>query len=342
MISKPRLNIKGRIPRKLKWGVAGCGHFMEDVFLPALQALKRSRLVSVYSGNSERAKMIAGKFGAQNHCDNYDEFLKGNFDAVYIASVNADHYAQVIKAAQAGKHILCEKPIALNSLQAKDIMEACSKNNVVLMINYSYRFHPLILKAKELIDKQLIGKIVSISAGFNIDFLPGDNFRFKKELSGGGALRDLGTHLIDLFRFFNGEITEVKGFSDNIIYKSEVEDFANALLKFEKGGYAYLNASFNARNAFNRIEITGYNGSIAIDDFIGKRNISSKLLINLHHEKKKTFRFKSAKQIYVLKAAQKIFLNKDNPKITPEDAFINMRIMEAIESDAARQGTLLI
>ena len=339
MISRPHLNIKSRIPRKLKWGVAGCGKFMEETFLPTLQTLKRSRLESVYSSSADRAKFIASKFGALNSFSDFDEFLKSDFEILYIASANSDHYWQIKKASEAGKHIFCEKPVALNSVQAEEVVNICEKNNTLLMVNYTYRFHPLILKAKELIDKDLIGKIVSISANFNIDFHPSDNFRFKKELSGGGPLRDLGTHLIDLFRFFNGEVSEVKGYMDNVMYKSEVEDFANAVLKFENGGYGYLNVSFNSKKSFNRVEIVGYNGSIGIDDFIGKKKIPSKMIIDLRDEKKKTFRFKSSKQVFILKTIQKALLKNSKVKFTGQDAVINMKIMEAIEIDAHKTGT---
>jgi len=342
MITRPHLNIKDRIPRKLKWGVAGCGRFMEETFLPTLQSVKRSRLVSVYSGNADRAKSVASKFGAQYSFSNFDEFLKSDFEVIYIASANADHYWQIIKAAEAGKHILCEKPVTLTSQQAEEVMRVCEKHKRLLMINYPYRFHPLIQKAKELIDKKMIGKIVSVTANFNIDFHPDDNFRFKKELSGGGALRDLGTHIIDLFRYFNGEFVEVKGYLDNVVYKSEVEDYAAAVLKYENSGYAYLNVSFNARKSLNRIEIVGYDGSIAIDEFIGKRSVPARLIIDLHDEKRKTFRFKSAKQIHVIRSVQKTLLKKEKPHINAYDALINMKIMEAIEKDSQKSGTKIL
>src|SRR5690606_3268170 len=118
------------------------------------------------------------------------------------ASANAHHYEQVIKAAKAGKHILCEKPLSITSSAAEEMVKACEENNVQLAVNYVYRFNPLVLKAKELIDKEYIGKLVSINLSFNINFYPDDNFRYEKALSGGGALRDLGTHMIDLLRFF--------------------------------------------------------------------------------------------------------------------------------------------
>ena len=174
-----RLKVSSRIPRKLKWGVAGCGNFTEKTFLPAFQMLKRSKLVSVYSSNIDRAKSIASKFSASEAFDKYEQFLKSDIEAVYIGSINSHHYKQVIKAAKAGKHILCDKPLALNSKQVDEMVKECKKNNVFLTINHTSRFHPLIIKAKELISNQILGKIISIDIHYNIDLPPGDNFRFK-------------------------------------------------------------------------------------------------------------------------------------------------------------------
>ncbi len=108
-----------------------------------------------------RANELAQKFGVPNYFNNYDEFLKSDIDVVYVASANAFHYGQVIKAANSGKHILCEKPIALNSLQAEEMVEAAKKNNVQFAVNYVHHFHPLVRKAKELLQDQKLGKLVS-------------------------------------------------------------------------------------------------------------------------------------------------------------------------------------
>ncbi len=316
---------------KLKWGVAGCGKYLETTFLPTLQNLKKSRLISVYSSSMDRAMFISNKFNAINHFNDYDEFLKSDIDAVYIASKNSDHFLQVIKAAEAGKHILCEKPLALNSKEAEKMLRACEKNNVYLSMNYVYRFHPLVIKAKELIAKLVIGKIVSISTNFNIDFPPNDNFRFKKELSGGGALRDLGTHMLDLLMFFGGEIAEISGNIDNVIYKSEVDDFANGIVRFTKSGYGYFNVSYNTKKHFNRIEILGQNGAIGIDNMVGRRNASSRLTIELSGEAKKAFRKKANNQALLLKDVQKAFKANKEPQVTGFDGFNNIRLMEEVE-----------
>ncbi|MBU0559982.1 MAG: Gfo/Idh/MocA family oxidoreductase [Bacteroidetes bacterium] len=317
--------------KKLKWGVAGCGNYLENTFLPALTMLKKNKLISVYSSDLNRAAKVAKKFNAEKSFNNFADFLNSDFDILYISSVNSNHHWQVIEAAKKGKHILCEKPLALSSAQADEMIEICKQNNVFLTINYVFRYHPLVIKAKELIDNHLIGKIVSIDTHFNTKYVPNDNYRFNKKESGGGALRDLGTHMIDLLRFFGGEIVNISGIVDNVIYKSEVDDFANAIVKFERGGYGSFNVSFNTQKAFNRIEILGSNGSISIDNIIANKFSPGKLSINLKSEVRKAFRKRANKQLYLLRAVQKSILKHEQPQITGHDGLVNIVLMERLE-----------
>jgi D-xylose 1-dehydrogenase (NADP+, D-xylono-1,5-lactone-forming) len=328
MLGLPKVRTK-----KLKWGVAGCGRFTEHSFLPTMNLLHRSTVNAVFSNDAVRAKAVADKFGIRNSYSDYDDFLRSDIDAVYIGSANSHHHLQVIKAAQAGKNILCEKPLALTSAEAEEMVKVCRDNNVLLTVNYVYRYHPLIAKARELLDHELIGKLVSINLNFNIDFPPNTNFRFVKEESGGGALRDLGTHMIDLLRFFGGDITEIKGVVDNIIYNAPVDDFAAAIVKFANGGYGYFNVSFNSKKAFNRIDIVGHKGSIGIDNLIGGRLLPARLTILKEGEAKKAFNRRGNKLLYLLRSVQKSFLKNEQPLITGEDGLINMQLMEQLEKN---------
>lgn len=321
-----------RNTQKLKWGIAGCGKYTEHTFIPALMLLRRSKLNSLYSHKINRAKQLADKTGIGNYFDNYDEFLKSDINCVYVSGINSNHYEQVIKAAKAGKHIFCEKPIAMNSEQAQEMVNICKANNVLFSVNYLHRFHPHIIKAKGIVKNQTLGKLVSINASFNIDFPPGDNFRFTKKLSGGGAFRDLGTHMIDMLRYFGGEIIEINGYIDDLVYKSEVDDFAVALVKFKTSGYGYINVSYNSKKAFNRIEILGHKGTIGIDNWLGGRNQSAKLTILLDGQRKMTFWKRGNKLLYLLRAVQKSFLKNEELPVTGEDGLINMKIMEELES----------
>jgi len=330
------VKVRRPVVKKLKWGVAGCGRFTEHTFIPTMKFLRKSTVQSFFSHNLKRAKELAELSGASGYFDNYDEFLKSDIDCVFIASVNANHYEQVIKAAEARKNILCEKPLAIDSKQAEEMVEAYKRNNVILAVNYVYRMHPHIIKLKELIKNQKIGKLVSINASFNADFPPSNNFRFNKKLSGGGALRDIGTHLIDLLRYIGGEIIEINGYMDNIIYNYDVEDFVSALVKFENGGYGSFNASFNTKKAFNRIEILGSTGAISVENFIGAKAVPSKLTIKLEGEAKKSFRKRGNKFLFMMRAIQKSFLKNQMPPATGEDGLINMKLMEELERKCQR------
>lgn len=325
------MKVKKPVVKKLKWGVAGCGRYAEHTFIPTLTFLRKSVIQSFYSRNINRAKELADKSGASGYFDDLDEFLRSGIDCVFVASANAHHHEQVIKASEAGKNILCEKPMALNSRQAEEMVEACSRNNVLLAVNYVHRVHPHVIKAKEIIKNQTIGKLVSVNVSFNMDFPPGSNFRFNKELSGGGVLRDLGTHMIDLLRFVGGDISDINGQIDNVVYSSEVEDFANAIVKFEKGGYGFFNVSYNCKKAFNRIEILGHTGSISIENLIGVKTVPSKLTIQLEGEAKKSFRKRGNKLLFMLRAIQKSFLKNLTPPATGADGLTNMILMEELE-----------
>ncbi len=317
--------------KRIKWGIAGCGRFAENSFLPAVRLTRRSALTSLYSRDINGAKSLAEKFGVQNSFDNYDQFLKSDIDAVFVASSNVHHYEQVIKAARAAKNILCEKPIALTSEQAEEMVKVCKDNNVLLAVNYVHRYHPLIIKAKELLVNQKLGKLVSIDVHFNIDFPPDNNFRFKKELSGGGALRDIGTHMIDLLRYFGGEIESIDGVVGNLVYQSEVDDFALGTVKFAKSGYGNFNVSYNNKEAFNRIEILCHKGAIAIDNLIGRKLLAPKLTILLEDETRKSFRKRGNKMGYVIRSVQKSFLKNEPAHATGEDGLINLKLMEELE-----------
>jgi D-xylose 1-dehydrogenase (NADP+, D-xylono-1,5-lactone-forming) len=317
--------------RKLRWGISGCGKFTEVRFLPIFALLHKSVVNSVFSHDGKRAKAVAEKFAINNSFSDYDEFLRSDIDVVYVGSANINHYHQVIKAAKAGKHILCEKPLSLTSVEAEEMVKVCRENHVLLAVNYTYRFHPLITKAAELLHGGFIGNLVSINLNFNIDFPPGTNFRFIKEESGGGALRDLGTHMIDLLRYFGGEISDIKGVVDNVIYKAPVDDFAAAIVRFENGGYGYFNVSFNSKKAFNRIDIVGHKGSIGIDNLIGKKLVPARLTILKEGEATKAFNKRGKKLLFLLRSVQKSFLNNEQPLVTGEDGLVNMRIMEKLE-----------
>ena len=317
--------------RKLRWGVAGLGSFSEQSVIPNLLLIRKIKLESVFSHSPQRAKAIASKFFIPANYSDYGEFLKSNIDAVYIGSRNSDHYEQVILAAKAGKHILCDKPLSVTAEEAEEMVRVCRENNVQFAVNFVYRFHPLTIKLKEILDSGLIGSLINIQGQFATNFLPGDNFRYDKKL-GGGAMLDLAPHVLDLFRFLGGEIMEINGCVENLVYKVGVDDFAAGIVKFEKGHYGYFNVAFCVPRAFNRLEITGTRGSVSIDNLIaGKFPHSAKMTIILEGETKKAFRKRGNKLHRLIKSVNTSFIKNQTPLVTGNDGLVVMRLMEELE-----------
>ena len=331
------LTIKKISRKKLKWGIAGCGRFSENAIIPSLLQLRRSTITSVFSNDNARAKGVAEKYGIQGYYSDFDAFLKSDIDAVYIGSANYHHYQQVIKAAAAGKHILCEKPLAITSAEAEEMVKACDDAGVRFAVNYPYRFHPLIIKSKQFIDEQKLGKLISINISFNVDLPPGTSFRYDIAKSGGGSLRDIGTHVIDLLRYFGGEAENILGYTDNLVYGGEVDDFAAGILKFAESGYGYFNVSFNNKRAFNRIEILGHSGAIALDSVISGKQHPGKITLMFNGEARKAFRKKTHILMNLLKSVQNSFLKDEVPLVTGYDGLVNMKLMEQLESNVAKK-----
>ncbi len=144
-------------------------------------------------------------------------------------------------------------------------------------------------------------------------------------------MRDIGTHMIDLLRFFGGEIENIDGIVGNLVYQSEVDDFALGTVKFAKSGYGTFNVSYNNKKAFNRIEILCHKGAIAIDNLVGKKLLAPKLTILLEDETRKSFRKRGNKMLYVVKSVQKSFLKNEAPHAKGEDGLINLKLMEELE-----------
>jgi len=333
IVNTKKIKLTSPLPRRLKWGVAGCAAYTEEFFLPALQLVQRSKLISVFCHDSNKSKEVASKFGAAKHFNNFDDFLQSDIDSVYLSSADVDQYEFVIKAAYSGKNILCELPLAVTFEQAEKMINVCKENKVFLIVNQIHRFHPQVQKAKELLEKHFVGNIISISASYHSDF-PASYLKSKKEQTTFGVLREFGIQMIDLLRFFGGDITEAKAYLDNLIYNSDVEDYAAALLKFRECGYGSFSVSYDCKKMNNRVEVVGQNGSLIIENFFGKKNTISKLIIDVNGETRKVFRKRLNKFVIMLRSVQKTFLKNELSLVYNQDILENLKVLEEIEKKA--------
>ncbi len=186
---------------KLNFGIIGCSSVANNSFIPALLKTKSAELESVGSRSKSKAKDFAKKFHSKNF-GIYDDILENEkIDAVYISLPIALQEKWILKAAKAGKHVLCEKSSTTSFSSAQKIVTECKKNGTRIMENFPFVFHPQQTKIQQLINSKKLGKTFSFSGkfGFNLNFSSND-FRFKKEL-GGGILNDVGCYMISASKF---------------------------------------------------------------------------------------------------------------------------------------------
>jgi len=189
----------------LKWGVLGTARIAEQQVIPAIAQSSNGRVVAVSSGSGAAAE-YAGRLGILAAYDSHEALLADpDVDAVYIPLPNSLHVEWTVKAAAAGKHVLCEKPIALGPDGLAEAEAACDQQGVLLAEAFMYRHHPQLAVVRELLASGRIGRLVSVDARFHflLDPAAGPNIRLDPDL-GGGALRDVGCYPVDLMNLLVG------------------------------------------------------------------------------------------------------------------------------------------
>ena len=248
----------------MRFGVCGCGAFAEKAFLPILANVDQAKATAVFDAKDKnRQKQLQTQFNIPRGCDSFESLIEGDdIDVVYIATPNVFHKELVISAARASKHILCEKPLGMNTNQCREMVDQCRQHNVKLGVDFCYPFGDAQRKVKELIKQGAIGKISFIH--FSWSFLADvtNNWHGDAKISGGGPLMDVAPHIIDLARFyFEDDIESVSAYVRPEKTDAEIEMDAAAVLEFSQGARATIETSFVRQNKHN-YTIVGTKGEL--------------------------------------------------------------------------------
>jgi predicted dehydrogenase len=250
--------------------IIGCGLIGRK---RAISLDTNDKLLACCDTNKDLSEKFASEFSCLPFSDYHELLSQINCDSVIVAVVNKFAGNIIINALKLGKNILAEKPLGRNLSEALEINDAHSKSpfKVILKTGFNHRFHPAIWKAKQLLDDRNIGQVFNIRAIYGHGGRVGmeNEWRASKELCGGGELLDQGVHVIDLIRWFGGEITEVCGKVETKFWDMEVEDNAYVILKTQDDVTATFNVSWtNWKNIFS-FEIFGTNGYLKIEGLGG-------------------------------------------------------------------------
>lgn len=252
--------------KHIRYAVVGLGHIAQAAVLPGFRhATKNSRLAALVSHDPEKRKQLSRKYKvpvAIGYRD-YEKLLRsGDIDAVFIAEPNSLHASFSIRAAKAGVHVLCEKPLAVTEKECKEMIDACQRNEVLLMTAYRLHFERANLEAIEIVQSGKIGDPRYFNSIFSMQTKAG-NIRLQKRL-GGGTLYDIGIYCINAARYlFRDDPTEALAITANSGEKRfrEVEEMTGALLRFPKERVAAFVCSFGATDAAT-YEVVGTKGML--------------------------------------------------------------------------------
>ncbi len=256
---------------KLRWGIIGCGDVVEKKSGPSIMGTGNSEIVHVMRRNLEKSKEYADANAILKATDKADEVLNNpDVDIIYIATPPNSHKDYVLQAAEAGKHILVEKPMGLNEAQSLEMCEACEKAGAQLFVAYYRRFHPHVLKMKELIAEGRLGRLLAGSIEFR-DTFPGikeSGWRLQPEVGGGGHLIDNISHRIDLFVDLFGDTDEIAG---SAVYSDETgaEEALSLSVRFQNGIIGTATGNVDNSLRVDRFQIIGTEAEIVSDPLDG-------------------------------------------------------------------------
>ena len=256
--------------RRVGWGLVGCGDIARKRVAPALRDLDNCELVAVSRADAARAESFAAEFRAKRwHEDWHDLVNDPEVEAVYVATPVHLHAEQAVAAAEAGKHVLCEKPLALTVAECERMNAAAADNGVLLGVAYYRSFYPAVERVREILESGEIGVpvIAQVNAFERFDPAPDHPRRWllDRRRSGGGPMFDFGCHRVEVFLNLFGDVKAVRALTGNVLFEREVEDTACALLQFERGMQGVISVTHAAREAQDTLEVFGSEGSIHVD-----------------------------------------------------------------------------
>lgn len=317
----------------IRWGVLSAASIARRRIIPALQVSRNSRVTALASRRPEQAQAIARELDIAVVHDSYDALLADpDIDAVYIPLLNHEHHQWTIAAAHAGKHILCEKPFAMNADQAEEMASAARETGVHLTEGFMYRFHPRVVRLFEMVRAGDLGEVKLIHSIFGIGPLPAGHTRLDPTL-GGGALFDLGCYAVNLARqVFSTEPEQITALAH--FGPTGVDETLGAVMRFPGGALCGFDVS-HAGQLSAQFEVVGTTGRVIVPSGFRPETNKPTELIFEHGMEREVIPIEPADHYQLMfEDFADAILEGRQPRYAPEDAVANMRVVDAIQAAA--------
>jgi predicted dehydrogenase len=323
---------------RIRWGVLSTAKIGTEQVIPAMQSGQYCEMTAIASRNLDKAQAAARQLGIPKAYGSYEELLADpDIDAVYIPLPNHLHVPWSIKALDAGKHVLCEKPIGLTAAEARELLDAAQKRpELKVMEAFMYRHHPQWQRARQLVAERKIGELRTIQSFFSYYNVAPDNIRNKAEIGGGGLL-DIGCYCISLSRFiFGGEPQRVFGIME-YDPQFKTDRLTSGMLDFGHGTATFTCST--QLTPYQRVNIFGTEGRVEIEIPFNAPSDRSCKMWHQYGTKMDEIVLGVCNQ-YTIQGdlfSQAVLNDTDVPTLL-EDAVANMKVIEAL-IQSAESGT---
>ncbi|RUR74665.1 Gfo/Idh/MocA family protein [Chlorogloeopsis fritschii PCC 9212] len=321
---------------KVRYAVIGLGWIAQETVLPAFAHTENSELVALFSEDEVKRKELSEKYGVPAFTyEEYEAFLRsGAVDAVYIALPNHLHCEYTVKAANAGVHILCEKPMAVTEQECEQMIRAAKDNNVKLMIAYRLHFDKANMQAVEILKSGKIGEPRIFNSAFSQKVAEG-NVRLEPISNGGGTVYDMGIYCINAARYlFQDEPTEVVAFCGKNGEErfEEADEMTSAILRFPGDKLATFTSSFGVAPV-STLQVLGTKGDLRMDSaYSYQGELKQQITIN-NETQEQSFPAGDQFAAEIVYFSDCVLTGKD-PEPSGEEGLADVRIIRAINASA--------
>ncbi|MFC9352022.1 Gfo/Idh/MocA family protein [Arthrobacter sp. NPDC057013] len=321
---------------KLRWGILGTARIVRKT-IPALQETKNGEVAGIASRTEEKAKEYADRYGIPQAFGSYEALLASpDIDAVYVPLPNALHLEWILKSLDAGKHVLCEKPLAMTVAECEVIARKADETGLKVLEGFMYRFHPRFEKLQELLAANVLGKLTFIHVAHSFDAGGDDNIRWYTGL-GGGALFDTGGYCVNISRMVTAqEPAHVAAFGNyrDANDSGQVDTSIAGMLRFPGGATALFDTGVNLERR-NFLEVTGTEGRLYLDNPFGLLEEDS--VLEEHHFGQDTIYHKVRGENHFVRMGEHFadsVLNGTPLRYDLADAANNTKVLEDLDGEA--------
>lgn len=316
----------------IQWGILGFARIARNSVIPAIQRSHNGKLVALASRDNDKLAQARREFVIPNTYTRYEDLLAApEVQAVYIPLPNSLHCSWAIAALEAGKHVLCEKPLALNAAEARRMSDAAAANKRVLMEAFMYRYSDRTRQLEAILKSGVLGDIRHVNASFRFHLDRPNTIKVMPEL-GGGALYDVGCYPVNLLDLVTGGRKPVACHAE-ASFENGADNNLSAVLRYENGLIASIHCGFNAQ-PYVRAEIIGTEGVLEVPDpFL---DVAGELFLKRGKSEERIAVAESNRYLEQVEDFAAAILEQRQPRLALEESIRNMEVLDMLYASLPR------